>query len=178
MLALVILAFTAFVSPGFLAGDDEPTASSSSTPEPTATDPSADPSSDPSSDPSTDPSSDPSADPSMPTVSPIPTSSANPGEVPPALRKIAVDFVAAVNANNKAKAVALVCADGKERVGQSIDLVARRKSSITIGETTGSQYIVLAKLTGTSQGESAQGLVMVSAARTASPPCVISFLFI
>jgi hypothetical protein len=179
VLALVILAFTAFVTPGFLTGDDEPTASSSSTtPEPTATDPSSDPSADPSSDPSSDPSAGPITPPSIPTVSPIPTFSVPPGNVPPALRKISVDFVAAVNAANKAKALALVCADDKQRLGKSLDLQVEWKSKIQIESTTGSEYIVLAKLTGTAQGRSAQGLVMVSATKSRALPCVASFLFI
>jgi hypothetical protein len=178
VLVLVILAFTAFVAPGFLTGDDEPAASSSSsTPsdDPTS-DPSSDPSADPSSDPSSDPSTDPSAEPSLPTVSrPTVEPPAGP-EAPPHMRKVVTDFVAALNSGNKAGAGTALCPNSKQRLTARINEYVQDRGNVRVDRATGSKIIVTARLSGTLKGQSAQGIVGVADFDQTGKPCVLTFL--
>jgi hypothetical protein len=149
VLALVILAFTAFVSPGFLTGDDEPTAAA------------------PSNSPTPERSHTPSAGPSLPDST----------EPPPAMRKMATDFVTGLNAGDKA-ATGVICANSKQRLTEVFDRYVRYKAKLKVDSTSGSANAAILRLSGTMRGEPAQGMVLVSDLSSAGDPCLVTFYVI
>jgi hypothetical protein len=122
------------------------------------------PSSFPTDEPSGQPSEDPSA--SVPTTTLPPSGS---GDLAVA-KELAQRFLTQLNANKPSAAAAMACTESKEVLPALIQALIKPPTTLTVKDAVG-QYVILVRVTGTTNGHTVDGMILVQVVQ-AAPPCV------
>jgi hypothetical protein len=122
----------------------------------------------PSNFPTDEPSEQPSEEPSniVPTTTLPPSGS---GDLAVA-KELAQRFLTQLNANKPSAAAALACTESKELLPTLIQLLIKPPTKLAVKDAVG-QYVILVRVTGTTNGHTVDGMILVQVVQ-AAPPCV------